>query len=922
MLKEIRVKHLLLSAVAAFALIGCGEILEVEEDRPTPPADYENQGRYIDENVSGIEYLSKSGCQYIESNDSSHSEEECTQRVEGNTTADGIFGFIPGEYVYFSVAGLELDSVAPKYLMDGAIITVPQTNGRLASFLQSMDSDGNASNGIEIVPEVVAALKDLNVSGQYYYVGNQSLNIETLVGQVQEILDANAATDDSSDTTSPDQTIPTDSNDTTSPDQTIPTDSVPDSKLQRFEKPSVATLRYVDETEALAHLQSTISKHKPLPSITVEKVIEDIRDIADNAKTYTEEQIQAKVDAVRTQLQNPLEGDRGSRDILVAQALVDLSELTNEAYVGNLFSFNGTENQISQIIKEMALDYQDRTSSIVSFKDENATELIETGKKATLAVVSKLKLTSDKLGNALASVPQYYTFSYEDINISIDNIQILRATLLAMASKMSLAVAYDIGTDANYKSQTYTDTEGHKYQFTDVNIHQDVMLNTQGVGEATNQSSLTLAKRYLTESALLLKDLDAYSISMKDFNQTAEDEVPSDYQEMIDYGINLYKVLSEGNGTITVTNKEGGENGEGEEIEIAVNRLFDTKTAPKVSDFGTNWKYSCPTGFRIYTAEEAKKEDWVGCIPSSSEYNYSWFEAELNATTKPEAETSSLDELITKITIGGVVKTGQELIDYILDDGGSSSSPTSTTPEFTYEKVAGKTYYSVAENGDDAQIQTFSALGTNTVKLSPINETPENDTTFSIENGKLIIVSDNSRLEDTVLEENVNGLYDRYNYKFYYLGDLREEINYRAYYDKRQAEAYLGELRNFKYIGSDTSILTAPNGGESWTNGETRSIDWNATKISTPYVNLYVLQDTPDDLYLYDADVTTMLTNKNWYKLPSDSIGIYNEGSHYLDPADLNGTGDAYIILITDENNESWDMSDSTFGLNESNGGS
>jgi len=299
MLKKIRIKHFVLSTMTVFAFIGCGEVLETVEDRPTPPADeisYENQGRYVDENVSGIYY-----------SDCNVSDTSCKSEMNGTTTDDGTFGFILGKPIYFSVAGLQLDTVASKYLVaNGVVITVPETNGRLASFLQSMDNDGNANNGIKIIPEVVQALKDLNVS-EYTDVDNENLDIETLVSQVQAKLDENTSSDET-----PSDETPSDEN------QTVP------QKLQK----STITLRYVNESEALEHLRATISKYKPSPSITVKDVIEKIRDLGDNADGYTEAEIQAKVKAIRTQLDNPLEEDRNSRDIEIAQALMDLSELT------------------------------------------------------------------------------------------------------------------------------------------------------------------------------------------------------------------------------------------------------------------------------------------------------------------------------------------------------------------------------------------------------------------------------------------------------------------------------------------------------------------------------------------------------------------------------------------------------------------
>jgi len=352
--------------------------------------------------------------------------------------------------------------------------------------------------------------------------------------------------------------------------------------------------------------------------------------------------------------------------------------LTNQNYLEDVFTFKGTENQLSQIIKEMALSSNTSTNNIVIPKEENASHLIDISKKATLGIARNIKSISDRLRNALAAVPQYYHFSYEDIDIGIDNIEALRATLLATASQMSLATAYDVGVDDNYKPQTYTDASGNKYQFTDIDIHQDTMLNSEGFGQAKDQSSLDLAKAYLTESALILKDLDANSIR-EDLNEstTNSQEDIDAYQEVIDYGTKLYKVLSTGTGTFTITDEDNGE-GKKEETEIAINRLFNVDTAPKTSDLGTDWAYeSCPQDFNISTEDEIKKYDKRFCYPKDLSYekkkwDYSnYCEVEPYSKIKPTSETSSVDKLITQIKVGDEIKTGEELINYLFDDNNS-----------------------------------------------------------------------------------------------------------------------------------------------------------------------------------------------------------------------------------------------------------
>ena len=670
MFKKREIGYALLVSTLVLGIIGCGEIIDKVEDRPAPPA---NRGQYLDSNVSGLHYKATYGCHYVEDGNSSDSKEVCEKSIEG-TTYNGIFGFIPGgNGVKLSVAGLTLDYIPQKYLLRNSVLTVRETDGKLASFLQSMDSDANATNGINISKEVVKALIDVNVS-KYEYIGNSELNIETLVQQVQEKLDANA----------PKKTPSNDNN------ETLPNEESP----QKLQKPAI-TLKFVPEDKALEHLRNTISAHTIPPSITVEKVIDDVKDILDNAKEYSQEEIQDKVKALRVTLNNPLKGDRGLTDIEIAKVLLDLSELTNEGYLEDIFDFRGSvESHLSQIIKEMALDNHTPDSErIVVSKDENSTNVVADTKKAISSIVTKLQIISNKLGVSLATAPQYYRFKYDGIDISLDNIQALRSVLLATASKLSLTLAYNLGKDSDYIPKIYTDKNGNKYEYSYVDIHKDKLLNRDGFGVATNQSALTKAKNYLMQSAMILKDLDA-NLIREDLNETVTNtsKETNDNQEIIDYAKNLYKVLSDNNGTFTIADDNGGENGDKEEYEIAINRLFNIKTAVSPSDFGTDWKYVCEDGFKITSEEERKIYNDVRCYKSSVYHND--YRADLEPTIKPEAETSKLDELITKIIIGdSVVKIGQELIDYIVDidsdkkDSTPNTPPNQTTPTHSRDKL-------------------------------------------------------------------------------------------------------------------------------------------------------------------------------------------------------------------------------------------
>ena len=116
---------------------------------------------------------------------------------------------------------------------------------------------------------------------------------------------------------------------------------------------------------------------------------------------------------------------------------------------------------------------------------------------------------------------------------------------------------------------------------------------------------------------------------------------------------------------------------------------------------------------------------------------------------------------------------------------------------------------------------------------------------------------------------------------------------------------------NFSDIGSDTTALSSPNGGEKWIVGQTETIKWNTSSINGSTVDIYVLHDDPSNLHDFSSSLNNLLTNKEWYQF---GINISNTGSYTVDPKDLNGGGNAYVILISGVQS-GWDVSDSTITL-------
>lgn len=117
----------------ALGLVGCSS--------NTNPA---TTGVLYDSAVSGVKYRSSLG-------------------PSGVTDASGAFAYQPGDPVTFKVGGITLGTVAaseklPLTALDGGQLTQKVAN--MARLLQTLDTDGNPENGIELLPGIHDALKD------------------------------------------------------------------------------------------------------------------------------------------------------------------------------------------------------------------------------------------------------------------------------------------------------------------------------------------------------------------------------------------------------------------------------------------------------------------------------------------------------------------------------------------------------------------------------------------------------------------------------------------------------------------------------------------------------------------------------------------------------------------------------------------
>jgi hypothetical protein len=132
-------------AVAIFAavtlLVACGGG-GGSASNPTPPAVTGSQsGVLTDAAVQGVSYRTSSG-------------------VTGVTDATGKYNFNPGDTVVFTLGGLTLGNVTATGIISPIQLAANDSNklNNLLVLLQSLDTDGNPSNGITIAPASAAAV--------------------------------------------------------------------------------------------------------------------------------------------------------------------------------------------------------------------------------------------------------------------------------------------------------------------------------------------------------------------------------------------------------------------------------------------------------------------------------------------------------------------------------------------------------------------------------------------------------------------------------------------------------------------------------------------------------------------------------------------------------------------------------------------
>ena len=139
--------------VATLLLVGCGSNGSSSNTQASANGGVESEtptigkGYYVDSAVAGVDY-------------------QCGNEM-GTTDENGTFTFESNSSCTFTLGGVQLREINASSLEDN--VTVLETNETVAQLLQTLDSDGNASNGIQIpqgsgkvIRETLQSLDDLD----------------------------------------------------------------------------------------------------------------------------------------------------------------------------------------------------------------------------------------------------------------------------------------------------------------------------------------------------------------------------------------------------------------------------------------------------------------------------------------------------------------------------------------------------------------------------------------------------------------------------------------------------------------------------------------------------------------------------------------------------------------------------------------
>ncbi|MCP5077198.1 MAG: hypothetical protein GY951_03975, partial [Psychromonas sp.] len=335
---------------------------------------------FIDSAVAGLEY-------------------QCDVST-GTTNEDGEFTIVEGESCSFSINGFQIGTT-DKITATNLIVTPYDTAEnaaeavKIASILQTIDADGDATNGINIIDF------EIEIPSDIFETTDETEFIKTLATTL-EISEAD-----------------------------------------------IITL-----AQAQDHLDENVTEKKGYHSIAVQEVIDDIIAISPTIETENYEEKLAEYKATLA-----AGDDSTNSDIEVLQSVIAITEVINKASILTRLDISVPNSPFSytdMLPKLITFATQEQADNILNFKDDITGSSDDV---AALLYDYALTLVtlSDKLKASFADENYIAIYSKDgDLQLNYQDAQIARMAALSVANQLSLIAAYDIGSDEYFIIKTET----------------------------------------------------------------------------------------------------------------------------------------------------------------------------------------------------------------------------------------------------------------------------------------------------------------------------------------------------------------------------------------------------------------------------------------------------------------------------------
>lgn len=400
----------------------------------------------------------------------------------------------------------------------------------------------------------------------------------------------------------------------------------------------------------------------------------------------------------------------------IVRLSISLAEIANDDDIASLLNLDdgsaiSSLSTLNTIVRSTVMN-----TVTVSVKDD-ATNLSSVSTQKLNKVADELKKISDEFGNLFSSDDDVYTYDGENMNYN-DSLA-LRAGILSFAAQLKQQSSYQWGSNADIEIRDY---EGNEYR--NINVDLAAVLNEGTVYKLTSDASSRLpeAKAFLSQAADLLLELPL------GYDGDIEDEETGLTQEDKDEITSIKLSLA---GTTAYT-LEVDDDEDIKEVKVDLSKMYDVSTALDITSFGTNWQNLCYEG-DIISVEEAKIEGTLDCkvvdwYDSYSGVTYAHFEsAEAEPQTMPTADNSKIDDIVLSITkIDDTILTGQEMIDFVLEDETKVEALGTTWGNSKYSSD-----YLV--NGNDVKVsEEYGTLKVNAYKADGISSKAQAKRSFNI----------------------------------------------------------------------------------------------------------------------------------------------------------------------------------------------